>query len=153
LTLGHLAVRAGVSKPVAYDHFGTRANLLIELYRRIDTEKVKAFQGAMARSERSLDETIDLPVAAYIDCAADTNGELYAVGAALAGSEEKAVVFQELLDNSVQMFTSVLQPHCTCRTPNWNGAASALSAQERRFPLRWCGASAARLKRSRCLLR
>ncbi|MFC7557085.1 TetR/AcrR family transcriptional regulator [Pseudoroseomonas wenyumeiae] len=30
LTLGHLAARAGVSKPVAYDHFGTRSGLLIE---------------------------------------------------------------------------------------------------------------------------
>ena len=29
LTLGHLAQRAGVSKPVAYDHFGTRSGLLI----------------------------------------------------------------------------------------------------------------------------
>ena len=24
LTLGHLAIRAGVSKPVTYEHFGTR---------------------------------------------------------------------------------------------------------------------------------
>lgn len=135
LTLGHLATRAGVSKPVAYDHFGTRAGLLIELYRWIDTEKVKAFQGAMSQGGRSLEATIDLLAAAYIDCAADTNGEFYAVGAALAGSEEKAAVFQELLDNSVQMFMSVLQPHCTLshaelerRCVGLVGAGEALSA-------------------------
>lgn len=113
LTLGHLAARAGVSKPVAYDHFGTRSGLLIELYRWIDLERVNAFRDSMATGERSREETVRTLAAAYIDCAADTNGEFHAVGAALAGSEEKAAVFQQLLDNSVQMFVSVLTPHCS----------------------------------------
>ncbi len=111
LTLGHLAVRAGVSKPVAYDHFGTRSGLLIELYRWIDTEKVTAFQDAMTLGTRGRDETVNLLAAAYIECAADMEGEFQAVGAALAGSDEKASVFEELLANSVQMFVSVLKPH------------------------------------------
>ena len=113
LTLGHLAVRAGVSKPVAYDHFGTRSGLLIELYRWIDLERVNAFRDSMTAGGRSREETARILAAAYIDCAADTNGEFYAVGAALAGSEEKAAVFQQLLDNSVQMFVTVLTPHCS----------------------------------------
>ena len=113
LTLGHLAARAGVSKPVAYDHFGTRSGLLIELYRWIDLERVDAFRASMATGERSREETVRILAAAYIDCAADTSGEFHAVGAALAGSEEKAAVFQQLLDNSVQMFVSVLTPHCS----------------------------------------
>lgn len=112
LTLGHLAARAGVSKPVAYDHFGTRSGLLIELYRWIDFERVEAFRASMAVGERSRGETVRTLAAAYIDCAADTSGEFHAVGAALAGSEEKAAVFQQLLDNSVEMFVSVLTPHC-----------------------------------------
>ena len=111
LTLGHLAVRASVSKPVAYDHFGTRSGLLIELYRWIDTERVNVFRDAMATGARSLEETAQVLAAAYIHCAADKTDEFHAVGAALAGSEEKAAVFQELLDNSVQMFVSVLKPH------------------------------------------
>lgn len=111
LTLGHLAVRAGVSKPIAYDHFETRSELLIALYRWIDTQKVDAFRDAMAGSQRSAPETIDLLAAAYIQCAADIDGEFHAVGAALAGSEEKVAVFQELLSNSVAMFAAVLAPH------------------------------------------
>ncbi|MDU9021859.1 TetR/AcrR family transcriptional regulator [Pseudomonas corrugata] len=111
LTLGHLAVRAGVSKPVVYDHFGTRSGLLIELYKWIDTERVNAFRDAMAGTERSLEETAQVLASAYIQCAADNTDEFFAVGAALAGSNEKAAVFQELLDNCVQMFTSVLKPH------------------------------------------
>jgi len=111
LTLGHLAVRAGVSKPVVYDHFGTRSGLLIELYKWIDTERVTAFRDAMSKTARSLEETALVLASAYIHCAADNTDEFHAVGAALAGSEEKAAVFQELLDNCVQMFMSVLEPH------------------------------------------
>ncbi|WP_288483501.1 TetR/AcrR family transcriptional regulator [uncultured Novosphingobium sp.] len=110
LTLGHLAVRAGVSKPIVYDHFGTRSGLLIELYRWIDTERVEAFRLVMSAAGKNRDETIASLADAYIRCAADLTGEFYVVGAALAGSEEKAEVYAELLDQSVAMFVSVLRP-------------------------------------------
>ena len=71
----------------------------------------------------------------YVQCAADMTGEFHAVGAALAGSYEKAAVFQKLLDNSVQMFVSVLKPHSTLplaelerRCVGLVGAGEALSA-------------------------
>jgi AcrR family transcriptional regulator len=134
LTLGHLAARAGVSKPVAYDHFGTRSGLLIALYRWIDTERVNAFRDAMATGERSFDQTAEVLASAYIHCAADKTDEFHAVGAALAGSEEKAAVFQQLLDNSVQMFVAVLLPHTGLPTADLTrrciglvGAGEALS--------------------------
>ncbi|CUX54958.1 MULTISPECIES: TetR/AcrR family transcriptional regulator [Rhizobium/Agrobacterium group] len=135
LTLGNLASRAGISKPVAYEHFGTRSGLLIELYRWIDEERVKAFRTAMAAGARSLEETIRLLAEAYIGCAADVTDEFHTVGAALTGSEEKAVVFKELLDNSVQMFTAVLMPFDTLpaeelekRCIGFVGAGEALSS-------------------------
>ncbi|GGD37343.1 TetR/AcrR family transcriptional regulator [Aureimonas glaciei] len=135
LTLGHLAASAGVSKPVAYDHFGTRSGLLIELYRWIDTERVDAFRDAMATGERSFEETAATLAAAYIDCAADMTNAFHSVGAALAGSEEKAAVLQELLDHSVQMFVSVLKPNSALplrelerRCIGLVGAGEALSA-------------------------
>lgn len=113
LTLGHLAKCAGVSKPVVYDHFATRSALLIELYRWIDIERINAFRELMAASPRSLEDTAQLLAGAYIECASNNTDEFYAVGAALAGSDEKAAVFQELLDNCVQMFISVLAPHAS----------------------------------------
>lgn len=111
LTLGRLAERAGVSKPVVYDHFPTRSALLIALYKWIDTERVRTFTQMMSTSRRNAKETVEILASAYIDCAADKTGEFHVIGAALAGSEEKAVVFQELLDNCVAMFVSVLTPH------------------------------------------
>jgi AcrR family transcriptional regulator len=135
LTLGHLAACAGVSKPVVYDHFETRSDLLITLYRWIDTEKVNAFRDAMATVERRADETVDLLASAYIDCAADLDGEFHAVGAALAGSAEKSAVFTELLENSVAMFVAVLTPHTSLMQDELNrrcvglvGAGEALAA-------------------------
>ncbi|MFC6979461.1 TetR/AcrR family transcriptional regulator [Microbulbifer taiwanensis] len=89
LTLGYLASAAGVSKPVAYDHFGTRSDLLIELYRRIDTDRVNAFRDAMAQDERSIGETAGRLAEAYIRCASDTTDEFHTVGAALAGDEKR----------------------------------------------------------------
>jgi AcrR family transcriptional regulator len=110
LTLGHLATCAGVSKPVVYDHFGSRSGLLIDLYRWIDSERIETFCQAMAAAGKNRDETIACLAEAYIRCAADLTGEFHIVGAALAGSLEKAEVYDELLDQSVAMFVSVLRP-------------------------------------------
>lgn len=113
LTLGRLAERAGVSKPVVYDHFATRSALLIEVYKWIDTERVTTFTDMMSTGCRSAQETVEALASAYIHCAADKTDAFHLVGAALAGSEEKTAVFQELLDNCVAMFVSVLTPHAT----------------------------------------
>lgn len=110
LTLGHLAIRAGVSKPVVYDHFGSRSALLIALYRWIDTERIDAFRQTMAAATKDRDETIACLADAYLRCAADLTGEFHIVGAALAGSPEKAEVYDELLGQSVAMFVAVLRP-------------------------------------------
>jgi AcrR family transcriptional regulator len=41
LTLGRLAERAGVTKPVVYDHFVTRAGLLAALYEDFDARQIR----------------------------------------------------------------------------------------------------------------
>lgn len=135
LTLGHLAVRAGVSKPIVYDHFGTRSGLLIALYRWIDTERIETFRQAMAAATKDRAETIAALADAYIRCAADLTGEFHIVGAALAGSPEKAEVYAELLDQSVAMFVAVLRPFTMLGEPEVThlcialvGAGEALSA-------------------------
>ncbi|UOQ69200.1 TetR/AcrR family transcriptional regulator [Hymenobacter volaticus] len=111
LTLGHLAARAGVSKPIPYEHFGTRAGLLAELYKSLDQQQVTALRAALQGVQQNLGETADVLATAYIHCAADTSGEIYAVGAALSGSEEMGAVHQELLAGYVQLFAAALAPH------------------------------------------
>lgn len=135
LTLGYLAAKAGVSKPIAYDHFGTRNGLLLELYRMIDTERMDAFRKSMLAEGPGPSETAARLADAYIRCATDTTDAFHAVGAALAGHEEKASVFQELLGNGVRMFVDVLAPHSPLAPPELHrhcialvGAGEALAA-------------------------
>ncbi len=47
LTLARVAERAGVSKPVAYEHFETRSGLLIAMYRDYDEQQTKAMRAAL----------------------------------------------------------------------------------------------------------
>jgi AcrR family transcriptional regulator len=135
LTLGHLAMCAGVSKPVVYEHFGTRSGLLIALYQAMDVEQSNALREALTTGDRSLGDVVERLAAAYVHCAVDTDGVWQAVGAALAGSDEKGTVHQELLDGYVQLFATVLAAHSRLsridlerRCVGFIGAGEALSA-------------------------
>ena len=48
LTLQAVAARAGVTKPIAYDHFGSREGALIALYRRLDEDQMAAARDVLA---------------------------------------------------------------------------------------------------------
>ena len=111
LTLGYLATQAGVSKPITYEHFSTRLGLLTALYKLLDEQQLQALQEALQRVQENLRDTADVLATAYIYCAVDTGGELHAVRAALAGSEEMGAVQQELLAGYVQLFRATLGPH------------------------------------------
>jgi len=111
LTLGHLALRAGVSKPITYEHFSTRAGLLIALYQSLDKEQTQALHQALGMARENLADIIHILATTYIHCAVDTSGEWHALGAALSGSEEMGVVQQELIQGYVQLFANALAPH------------------------------------------
>lgn len=113
LTLGHLAECAGVSKPIAYDHFGTRAGLLIELYKARNAQQADALRAALSTAQQNVEETVEILAANYIHSSAEMCGEWHAVSAALTGSEETEVVYRELLDSYVELFTSALGAHST----------------------------------------
>ena len=113
LTLGHLAECAGVSKPVAYDHFGTRVGLLIELYKVRNAEQANALRTALTAARQDVEETVEILASNYIHSSVEMCGEWHAVSAALTGSEETELVHRELLDGYVELFTSALAAHTT----------------------------------------
>lgn len=113
LTLGHLATRAGVSKPITYEHFGTRAGLLAELYKLLDRNQIEALREALKNVEGNLKNTADVLATAYIRCGIDSGAEWQAVVAALTGTEAMSAVHQELLDGYVELFISTLEPYST----------------------------------------
>jgi len=110
LTLGYLAERAGVSKPIAYEHFKTRAGLLIALARRIDDRQVEILLADMARVPKRLEEVARVASTAYMHCAATVGPQWHAIFAALSGAEEMEGVQQELLDRYATIYQALFAP-------------------------------------------
>ncbi|MCT8176497.1 TetR/AcrR family transcriptional regulator [Variovorax sp. CY25R-8] len=88
LTLGYLAERAGVTKPVVYDHFGTRTGLLGVLYEEYDGRQHALMDEALRVAARSLPAVAKVIAATYVNCVMEMGREMPGVSAALAGSPE-----------------------------------------------------------------
>ena len=111
LTLVTLAEAAGVSRPIAYDHFGTRAGLLVALYRRLEEQH----RGAVSRRTAERRARRGRPIAhvmsvAYFACATDMP-EFGALSAALKGDPEMEAAQHELLDAYTTEMVTALVPH------------------------------------------
>lgn len=88
LSLGRLAEVAGVTKPVVYDHFGTRAGLLLALYEEFDARQTQLMDEALRQSGATLPQRANVIAASYVACVIEQGRELPGVMAALAGSPE-----------------------------------------------------------------
>ncbi|EHM26730.1 MULTISPECIES: TetR/AcrR family transcriptional regulator [Streptomyces] len=135
LTLVTLAEAAGVSRPIVYDHFGTRPGLLLALYRRLDERHRAAITQALQEAEPTADEVARLISTAYFACATDMP-ELAAVSAALKGNPEMEAVQREMLDRYTDLVAVALLQHSgltpealRLRCVGVLGAAEAVAAE------------------------
>lgn len=110
LTLVTLAEAAGVSRPIVYDHFGTRPGLLLALYRRLDERHRAAIARALQDAAPTADEVARVISAAYFACAIDMP-ELSAISAALKGNPEMEAVQHELIDGYTELMAAALLPY------------------------------------------
>jgi len=133
LTLGRLAERAGVTKPVVYDHFGTRNGLLAALYQAFDVRQTTVMDAALEASEPTLAERARVIAASYVDCVLLQGREIPDVLAALAGSPELGRVKRTYQVAFIEKCRRVLAPFVTGNDLDvaslWAmlGAADALS--------------------------
>lgn len=88
LTLARVAERAGVTKPIAYEHFGTRAGLLMAIYQDYDRRVTAAMKAALQDRGKSIEDVAGILSAAYVECAVIAGPEQGQVMAALSGTEE-----------------------------------------------------------------
>lgn len=95
LTLGRLAEQAGITKPVVYDHFGTRIGLLTALYREFDDRQTALLQAALQTGEPTLAGRAVVIAAAYLGCVLAQGREIPGVVAALTSSPELERVKRE----------------------------------------------------------
>ncbi|GLK81298.1 TetR/AcrR family transcriptional regulator [Methylopila turkensis] len=129
LTLGRLAEQAGVAKPVAYDHFGTRNGLLAALYEDFDRRQTAAMHAALAASGPTLIDKAGVIADAYVDCALAQGRELAGVAAALEGSAELEAVKRACRDAFVDQCREALAPFST-RAPSTVSLLGAIGAAD-----------------------
>lgn len=110
LTLAELAERAGVTKPIAYDHFGTREGLLMALYGHFDERQSAAAADALATRAKSLKDAAQILAAAYVDCLVQSGPEYAAVSAALAGNPDMEAFRRQLREGYVAQYRAGLKP-------------------------------------------
>lgn len=113
LTLARVAERAGVTKPVAYDHFGTREALMVALFRRIDDRQTAILVETLKATAGRLDAIAATIAAAYMSCALEVGTEWYALSAALKGSEAMDAVQRELTARYVGIWRDAFAPHAS----------------------------------------
>lgn len=111
LTLVTLAEAAGVSRPIVYDHFGTRPGLLLALYQRLDERHRAAIARAIAEATPTAPAIAHVISTAYFACATDMP-ELNAVSAALRGNPETAAAQRDMNDGYLELMAAALLPHC-----------------------------------------
>lgn len=130
LSLGRLAELAGVTKPVVYDHFGTRAGLLAALYRDFDARQGVVMDAALAASGPTLQDKAQVIAASYVACVLTQGREIPGVIAALAGSPELAKVKREYEAVFLEQCRGLLAPFATGGTLPAAGLWGMLGAAE-----------------------
>ncbi|MFJ2486685.1 TetR/AcrR family transcriptional regulator [Pseudomonas sp. NPDC087639] len=130
LTLGYLAEKAGVTKPVVYDHFVTRAGLLAALYRDFDARQTVVMDAAIANCEPSLVGTASVIASAYVDCVLLQGNEIPGVIAALASTPELEKIKREYEAIFLEKCRSVLAPFANGGQITQAGLRAMLGAAE-----------------------
>lgn len=130
LTLGRLSERAGVTKPVVYDHFETRPGLLAALYREFDARQTAVMDAALAASQPSLADRATVIATSYVDCVLLQGREIPGVIAALAGSPELERIKREYEAAFIEKCRIALSPFTGAGTIAAAGLWAMLGAAE-----------------------
>lgn len=136
LTLGALAERAGVSKPITYSHFNTRSGLMIALYKEIMDQQVEALARALEQTPARLEDVAQVGAEAYMECTTAVGPEWHAIAAALRGDAQMDAYQQEMTRGHIAFYEDVLTPLSSLpseivrrRCVGLIGAAEALSEE------------------------
>lgn len=133
LTLGRLAERAGVTKPVVYSHFASRAALLAALFEEYDERQTVMLEESLDTADVSLPGRANAIADSFVGCTLTQGPELMGVLAALEGSPELERVKRESEEDYFAQCRHALTPFAhvggitTATLTAIFGAAEALS--------------------------
>lgn len=128
LTLGHLAERSGVTKPVVYDHFTNRSGLFAALYQEFDYRQTARMDEAIQNTQPELAALASVIATSYIECVLLQGREMPSVMAALAGKPELEKIRNDYAVVFIEKCRQIFAPSAAItsfRTPRY-GVCSAL---------------------------
>ena len=110
LTLISLANKAGVTKPITYNHFSTRQMLLYSLFRRCDDELSSQMNSLIKMQSNNLRSAIAVYVSSYINCV-ETHGKVYDdIVSALKAYPEHTGIESDIRDYFCGVIEKILSP-------------------------------------------
>ncbi|WP_159867656.1 MULTISPECIES: TetR/AcrR family transcriptional regulator [unclassified Raoultella] len=112
LTLGYLAKKAGVTKPVVYDHFDSRSGLFATLYREFDRRQTALMDEILRKTEPDAEKLASVIATSYIECVLLQGREMPSVMAALAGTPELEKIKQEYMAAFTLKCRELFAPLC-----------------------------------------
>ncbi len=101
---------AGVTKSVAYDHFGDRSGVFFELYRAFEHWRHETLDAALDDVAPVRADVAAVAAAAYIDCHVVEGRELSDVIHALSASSELDSILRRTVDEYLARCREVLAP-------------------------------------------
>lgn len=111
LTLSYLAKRCGVTKPIAYQHFGTRAGLLVALYHELGSLQSAAVARALKdRNNTDIAGLARILSSAFVDCILENGAHYSAISAALAASAEMDDFRNGIREEYISLYQQALAP-------------------------------------------
>ena len=130
LSLGRLAEAAGVTKPVAYDHFVTRNGLLAALHEDYDRRQTALFDERIAGAKMRLADRAAAIASGYIDCVLSQGSEVQGILAALAGAPELQEVRRRYQQDFIDRCAAWLDPFAAGGSVPLAGRWAILGAAE-----------------------
>lgn len=110
LALGRLADEARVTKPIVYDHFGTRSGLLVALYQDFDVRQTAIIDAAIDAARPTLKDKARVISSSYVECVLTQGREIPGVLAALDGSSELATIKRAYQQAFIGKCQNILAP-------------------------------------------
>ncbi len=103
LTLATVAEQAGVSKPIAYEHFGSKQGLLLALFNHLEAHYTEQLDQVFAQADIGLTARIERLIHTYMDCMAQTGALLEYIQAGLQSQieEEQQACYTDLLSRCI----------------------------------------------------
>lgn len=110
LTLAVLAEEAGVTKPIAYQHFGSRPGLLIALYQQIDDQQIELLRATIAKTAPRLADVARVVSESYMACYREHGAEWLALTSALHGDEQMGAFQRKIFERYVSVYRDAFAP-------------------------------------------